>query len=1275
MPHLASSLIFPRQSPDLPSPYGVQVLRASLASYLHELRGMARSRSGLAREAEPARLFKWGRSHVRKSSHPPPTTFTIMPSTCDIELDTESYKGKIHIETGLFIGGKFVDPIESKELVDVINPSTGLKIASVQIGTSKDVNFAVDTAWKTYRSAWGLKVPAAQRGKLLARLADLLERDLDQFAALETLNAGKPFAVAQRSDIAGSIRCIRYFAGYADKIHGDTIETHDKRLAYTRREPYGVVPSELTPLSALKFAELVNEAGFPPGVFNIVNGYGPTVGQTIIEHPDIQKVAFTGSTLVGRKVLEASARTNLKVVTLELGGKSPSIVFDDCDLEQTIRWVGAAMYDNMGQSCVAGTRIFVQAGIYDKFIGRFTELVKTLAKDTGDPFAKATRHGPQVSQNQFDRIMSFIESGKKDGATVHLGGDRHGSEGYFVQPTIFTNVKPEMKIVQEEIFGPVASVLKFETEEEVIEAANKTTYGLACLVFSENIKRALRVAHQLEAGSAFINMPQMTDAAIPFGGFKESGIGREHGEGALETYTQVKSVHVNLGEMRALSSLPLDDDIVHSLMTFCPDFRTLQSLILVSKAFFAVYESHPRSITRCVAYNVVGPALPQALRVLRFPTSEWARQRDANPDELADTCPEDHEPSVITCEEKNLLQDNAEMIARFENIYSFRFKDRNSRTSVLTPEESQRFRRAAYRILLYSEIFTSRGWDVNDILDMEADEVMDFVKQRTAFFMRFPTDELLEIWSVTEYMRHIYLELGIREESTDVAMMHLLTLGPEAVVQAWDTRNPYGVLCEMDVDDFSEMDEEPPLFSGFYDAPLQKIWSVRKVQAPKEDDSPSKWVLDTVNGANDTWGLQLLSSANWGRFPCKTTSFWPGNLARNISLWNTIDQLDVERQNTSNWFESWILGVFDARPTDANSEWATWTPDDSYCKDCIAKFLKGNAWRWLLNKKIESGWNPPENCWYGYNCRTQTRVSTHAAKLNEPDPEPFLPPELEWLIFEFAAKMHPQCIVQCIRVARRVRIWLEPLLYGKFLVEDSTAEHIRATVSLDTMLGILSAKPPDFLRRHIHHLALSTSMEEDVLARLLQACSNVKDLCLWSGGTSLATWLQVRRLENLERLSVNMQTLFIDASDGETYLPPTVELLTAFRRITHLDLFGHISHATWPVFAALPALTNLAFNDDFFPETLDATFERCPNLRVLVVIYNAWEDYHCKFQEREDVSLDARVCLVYCGNFTGDWLEGLAGGVDFWTRAEQFLERKRLRQVPETHFFVDIKAA
>ncbi|KAK1230879.1 hypothetical protein PQX77_006018 [Marasmius sp. AFHP31] len=492
----------------------------------------------------------------------------------ELPLNTPAYKGTVSVNTSLFIGGKWVDPVEGGT-IDIINPATGKPITTVSVGTEKDVDNAVEVAKTAYKTSWGLKVPGVERGKLLNKLADLVESNIDELSALESLNVGKPFGASKYVDITNSITILRYFAGNADKLHGETIETSEQKFAYTRREPYGVVltnqglitpwnfpltmvcakmapavaagnvvvckasnksdriewslmlsvqPSEMTPLTALRLADLVNEAGFPPGVINIVNGLGSfsepkhiipdadllfrsigaTVGSALANHPQISRISFTGSTLTGRKIQEASAKSNLKVVTLELGGKSPSLIFDDCDLEQTIKWTARGIFFNMGELCIAGSRIFVQEGIYEKFLAAFKEVAKGWGEHTGDPFEEGTQHGPQISQTQFDRVMGYIDSAKQDGATILTGGSRHGNDGYFIEPTIITDTRPDMKVVREEIFGPVASIIKFKTEEEAIEMANDTVYGLACGVFTQNNARATRVAHALEAGTAWV---------------------------------------------------------------------------------------------------------------------------------------------------------------------------------------------------------------------------------------------------------------------------------------------------------------------------------------------------------------------------------------------------------------------------------------------------------------------------------------------------------------------------------------------------------------------------------------------------------------------------------------------------------------------------------------------------------------------------------------------------------------------------------------------------
>ncbi|KAK7052618.1 aldehyde dehydrogenase [Favolaschia claudopus] len=490
------------------------------------------------------------------------------------DFNTESFKGKVSFPTGLFIGGEFRDGGD-KTTIDVVNPTTGKVLTSIPEATAKDVDEAVKVAQKAFETVWGLNTSGAARGDLLNKLAQLMEKNADELSAIEAVDNGKTFTWAKNVDISFSIATIKYYAGWADKISGQTIETDEKKLIYTRHEPIGVVgqiipwnfpllmfawkvapalatgnvivlkPSEFTPLTALRMCSLIKEAGFPPGVVNVLVGYGQTVGQAISEHMDIQKVAFTGSTLVGRKVMAAAASSNLKNVTLELGGKSPNIIFDDADLEQAVGWAAHGVFWNHGQACCAGSRIYVQEGIYDKFLQLFTEKTKNI--NVGDPFATGVDQGPQVSQLQYDRIMGYIDSGVKEGATVHVGGKRHGTEGFFVEPTIFTDTKPDMKIVREEIFGPVGVVIKFKDEEDVLRQANDTVYGLAAAVFSKDINRALETAHKLQAGTAWVNCVNQLHANVPFGGFKQSGIGRELGEYALHNYTNVKAVHVNLG--------------------------------------------------------------------------------------------------------------------------------------------------------------------------------------------------------------------------------------------------------------------------------------------------------------------------------------------------------------------------------------------------------------------------------------------------------------------------------------------------------------------------------------------------------------------------------------------------------------------------------------------------------------------------------------------------------------------------------------------------------
>ena len=413
------------------------------------------------------------------------------------------------------------------------------------------------------------------------KLAELIEANKEELATLETWDNGKPYSVALNEDLAEVASCIRYYAGWADKLFGQTISTTPQKFAYTLKQPIGVCaqiipwnyplamaawklgpalacgntivlkPAEQTPLSILKFAELIPQAGFPPGVINIVNGYGKEAGHALASHLDVDKIAFTGSTVTGKQIMK-TASVNMKNITLETGGKSPLLVFDDADLEQAAKWAHIGIMSNMGQICTATSRVLVQEGCYDKFIELFKETVKTTSK-VGDPFADETFQGPQVTKAQYERVLNYIEAGKEEGATLEAGGVPHKNvgegKGFFIEPTIFTGVKDSMKIYREEVFGPFVVIASFKTEEEAIKMANDTTYGLGSAVFTQNITKAHRVAAKIEAGMVWVNSSQDSDFRIPFGGVKQSGIGRELGEAGLAAYSQTKSVHVNMGLM------------------------------------------------------------------------------------------------------------------------------------------------------------------------------------------------------------------------------------------------------------------------------------------------------------------------------------------------------------------------------------------------------------------------------------------------------------------------------------------------------------------------------------------------------------------------------------------------------------------------------------------------------------------------------------------------------------------------------------------------------
>lgn len=470
--------------------------------------------------------------------------------------------------TQIFINNEWVNSVSGRTF-PTINPATAEKIVDVQEGDKADVDKAVAAAKEAFKlgSQWR-RMDASERGRLLYKFADLVERDIAYMASLETLDNGKPYNNAV-GDFRFSIKVIRYYAGWADKNQGKTIPVDGDYFCYTRHEPVGICgqiipwnypflmfswkfapavamgnvivmkPAEQTPLTALYAASLVAEAGFPPGVLNMVPGYGPTAGAAITSHPDINKVAFTGSTEVGQLIMQAAGASNLKRTTLELGGKSPNVIFPDVDIDKVVDFANEAAMTNMGQCCIAGSRTFVHEEIYDEFVKKSVERAKR--RTVGDPWTDV-ENGPQIDEEQFNKILGLIKAGEEDGAKLECGGRRHGDKGYFIQPTVFSGVQDNMRIAREEIFGPVQSIFKFKTMEEVLERANDTYYGLAAAVFTNDINTAMTYVQGVKAGTVWVNCYEVVNAQAPFGGFKMSGLGRELGEYGLSQYTEVKNV-------------------------------------------------------------------------------------------------------------------------------------------------------------------------------------------------------------------------------------------------------------------------------------------------------------------------------------------------------------------------------------------------------------------------------------------------------------------------------------------------------------------------------------------------------------------------------------------------------------------------------------------------------------------------------------------------------------------------------------------------------------
>ncbi|QDT12294.1 aldehyde dehydrogenase family protein [Planctomycetes bacterium K23_9] len=487
---------------------------------------------------------------------------TIASTAPDIEIT----------ETECFIDGKWLPAVSGKTFAS-INPATEEEICQVAEGDAEDVDLAAKAARHAFEQGPWSKMDARDRGRLMYQLADRMESELEHLARLETLDNGKPFSESSTADLPLAIDCLRYYAGYADKIHGKTIPIRGNHLCYTKSEPVGVAgqiipwnfpilmaawkwgpalaagctivmkPAEQTPLTCLRMAQLAKEVGIPHGVINIVPGFGPTAGAACVKHPLIDKIAFTGEHRTAQIITRDSADT-LKRLTFELGGKSPNVVFADADLDAAAHGAYIGLFLNQGQCCCAGSRLFVESSVHDEFLEKLQAL--TEKRKVGDPFAADTQQGPQVDQAQFDKIMSYVDKGRDEGAKCITGGKRVGDKGYFIAPTIFDNVKDDMSIATDEIFGPVLSVLTFDDKEEMIKRANNTMFGLAAAVWTRDLSTAHDYASRVRAGTVWVNCYDVFDAAAPFGGFKMSGHGRELGEEGLRAYTENKTVTIAL---------------------------------------------------------------------------------------------------------------------------------------------------------------------------------------------------------------------------------------------------------------------------------------------------------------------------------------------------------------------------------------------------------------------------------------------------------------------------------------------------------------------------------------------------------------------------------------------------------------------------------------------------------------------------------------------------------------------------------------------------------
>ncbi|ORY21001.1 aldehyde dehydrogenase domain-containing protein [Naematelia encephala] len=484
--------------------------------------------------------------------------------------------GEVEVPVGIFINNEWVEA-SSSETFSTTNPATGEKSLDFAHASKEDVDKAVKAARKAFKTTWGNNIQATKRAAVLFKLADLMERDTERLAALESITTGKGIRMVRTTELADSIACLRYYAGLADKLHGQTITSFGKeKFVYTVHQPIGVCgqiipwndpimmwawkvapalaagctlvlkPSELTPLTALLMCDLAKEAGIPAGVLNTLPGFGSTTGDAIARHMNIDKVAFTGSVVTGRRISIAAAESNLKKVNLELGGKSPILVFDSADVEEAANWTALAIWFNSGQYCCAGSRVYIQEGVYEKFITALKQRAEACA--IGQPHDEKTSFGPLICETQRDKVLNYIVSGKEAGARVVTGGEKwpQSNGGFWIEPTILADTTPDMRVVKEEIFGPVIVAAPFSTEEQAVELANDTTYGLAAAVFTNDTRQVARVTSALDAGTVWCNQYAFVHPSVPFGGFKQSGTGPELGTYGMEAYMQVKAVHQNL---------------------------------------------------------------------------------------------------------------------------------------------------------------------------------------------------------------------------------------------------------------------------------------------------------------------------------------------------------------------------------------------------------------------------------------------------------------------------------------------------------------------------------------------------------------------------------------------------------------------------------------------------------------------------------------------------------------------------------------------------------